>query len=98
MYAYAQKGVEKVDITIDVDEANDGKSARVEYRVKLGSIAHSKWTGIQKAKTIQNRIFQKVVLLALLKVGAPLHLEEAIMNLAQDYLPENYTVEVKIVN
>lgn len=93
MYAYAQKGVEHVELKIDMD----GEIPSVLYSVKLEAGALLKWRALQKAESISNVIFRKAALLALKKAGAPLFIEKAIEGLARAYLPEKFAVEVKIV-
>lgn len=93
MYAYAQKGVEHVELKIDVEK----EKPFVQFNVRLTPSDRLKWMAIKKASEIKNPILRKMTLLALRKAGAPLHIDRNIMELAKAYLPERYSVEVKIV-
>lgn len=97
MYAYAQPGVEKVKIEIDKDEDNNGQHPKVSYKVKLNGRAGLKWQAYHAAKKIKNPIVKKIAMLAVAKAGAPLGVDVIIENYATEYLPPQYSVDVKIV-
>lgn len=97
-YAYMQPGVRKVELSIDVDQKNDGKNASVTYTVKL-----SFWKGVRHdvARSLANRggIFSKLLALGFISVfraPRPGQLEARVANLAKLYLPENYRVIVNV--
>ena len=97
IYAYAQKGVEKVEIEVHRDDANEGKNPSVTYKIRLDHLSQLKWQMVEKAREIKSRLLQKSALLALSHVGAPLDIKDAIIYYAKEYLPPNYSVEVDIL-
>lgn len=97
MYGYSQYGVEKVNLEIDQDEANSGKSPKVNYKVKLTPSVSIKWQALKKAEKIKNVILRKASVLALIKIGVPIDIKEQITKHAKEYLPAQFAVNVEIV-
>lgn len=95
MYGYAQKGVEHIELKIDME--SDIEKPSVLYNVKLEPSARLKWKAVQSALQIKSSLLQKAALLALKKAGAPINIEKTIVGLAKAYLPEKFQCEVKIV-
>lgn len=99
MYAYVQTGVNHKGVTLEIDrdEVGEGKSPSVTYKIKLEPSALFKWKAVKKAESIGNPIIKKAALLALAKAGAPYGIVDQIKNLAKEYLPKHYKIEVQIV-
>lgn len=98
-YAYMQPGVEKVQLEIDLDEANQGKSPKVTYKVKLEKSLYrrySKLSELSQAPTALN----KLRMLWLMKRGTPSagSIEGAIRMYAASLVPRTYSVEVLFEN
>ena len=94
-YAYMQPGVQSAQITIDTDEANEGKAPKVIYSVTLQKHISKRYKSI-KAAVLKKSIFSKLKVLWLLKKGvpAPGSIESNIKHFASSFLPERYSVEV----
>jgi hypothetical protein len=98
MYAYAQPGVEKVKLTIDTDEVNDGKNPSVTYVVELTHQAARTYGRVTRLAAKGQGLFSKLYLLWLLKRGAPSpgFYESEITRLAASFLPSPYNVHVQL--
>lgn len=101
MYAYSQYGVlhNGVIISIDRDDSNNGANPSVHYKIKLDSSTRIKWKALKTTELkIKNPLLKKAAILVLATAGAPYGLEDKIRQLAKEYLPQNYKVEVEIVD
>ena len=94
-YAYMQPGVEKVQLEIDTDEANFGKSPRVTYKIKLEKSFSRKYL---KLKDLNNKpgILNKIRMLYIMKSGIPSagSIEATIRIYAASIVPKSYLIEV----
>jgi hypothetical protein len=100
LYAYVQKGVLHNGVTLEInkDESNEGANPSITYKIKLEPAAYLKWKALRGIeRRIKNTLFQKAMLLALAKGGAPFGMEDQIISLAKEYLPKNYKVEVQVI-
>jgi hypothetical protein len=96
-YAYMQPGVLNVNLKVDLDEQNEGKSPSVTYFIKTTKSYQ------YKAKAMKTLISYGITgkLLALLlakffKAPAPGLLESQVKAFAKAFLPEPYQIHIKL--
>jgi hypothetical protein len=98
-YAYMQPGVEKVQLEIDIDEANLGKSPKVTYKIKLEKSFSGKYL---KLKDLSDKpgILNKIRTLYIMRQGIPSagSIEGTIRMYASSLVPRSYQIEVLFEN
>jgi hypothetical protein len=94
-YAYMQPGVESAKITIDPDDANEGKNPTVTYTIILQKSIRKAYRTVNSLAGKQS-LFSKLRLLWLLNKGIPAagSIEANVRRFASSFLPERYLIEV----
>lgn len=96
-YAYMQPGVEKVQLEIDLDEAHQGASPKITFKVNLEKSIKRKYLKINELNSNRTAL-NKLKMLWLMKRGTPSpgSIESIIRLYAGNFVGKPYSIEVLI--
>lgn len=96
-YAYMLPGVDKADISINLDYEHGGENPSVSYKLNLSKQVKKKYLAFTKAIK-SNSLFSKLKVLYYFwkKIPAPGFYENQLTLLAKRYLPDNYQVNINV--
>lgn len=92
-YAYSQKSVVRCNLTFDRDLDNNMQSPKIIYDIEIKEKIRY---GIAKWALNKGGFFGKLLCLVMIRLGAPMSLQEYVRGLASSILPAPYKVEVRI--